>query len=132
MNIFLQDPNIIRVPPEEVRLKKVKITPQMDGSRIKLQLELTPFLKRPNISVTITTPSGEQMAHSDILETMLSELELTMHLRQAKPAGEFTAEISVYYQKLPLPSDSPVEVPLPDPMIVDSLTKTFSFQQLET
>jgi hypothetical protein len=131
MNIFLQDPDEIRVPPDEVRLKKVEITPYMDGSRIKLQLELTPFMKRPNISVTITTPSGEQVAHSDILETMLSKLELTMHIRQAKTTGEFTTEISVYYQKLPQPNDSPAEVPLPDAMIVDSFKTSFSFQQLE-
>lgn len=132
MNIFLQDPNEVRVPPEEVRLKKIQITPQMDGSRIKLNLELTPFMKRPNISVTITAPSGEQVAHSDILETMLSALEFTMHLRQAKPTGKFTAEISVYYQKLPQPSDSPAEIPLPDPMIVDFSRTTFTFQQLKT
>jgi hypothetical protein len=132
MNIFLQDPNEIRAPPEEVRLKKVQITPYMDGSRIKLQLELTPFMKRPNISVTITSAAGAQVAHSDILETMLPKLELTMHLRQVKSAGEFTAEISVYYQKLPQPSVSPADVPLPDAMMVDSFKTTFSFQQLET
>ena len=132
MNFFLQDPNEIRVPPEEVRLQKVQITPQTDGSRVKFHLELTPFQKRPNISVTITTPSGKQVAQSDILETMLSKLEFTMHLRQAKPSGEYTAKILVYYQKLPQPSEESAEVPLPDPLIVDTYMVTFTFQQSET
>jgi hypothetical protein len=132
MNIFLHDPNEIRVPPEDVRLTKVQITPHADGKRIKIYIELTPFMNRPNIAITITAPSGEQVAHSDILETMLSKLELTMHLRQTKSRDEYNAEISVYYQKLPQPSVSPEEVPLPEPMTVDHFETTFNFQQMDT
>jgi hypothetical protein len=119
MNIFLHDPNEIRLPPEEVRVNKVQITPQPGGSRIKITLELTPFMKRPNISVTITTPTGEEVAHSNILETMLPKLEFSVHLQQVEPGSKYTIETSVYYQKLLQPNDESKEVPLPDPMIVD-------------
>jgi hypothetical protein len=132
MNIFLRDPNEIRLPPEEVRLIKVQITPQPAGSRIKIYLELTPFMMRPNISVSITAPSGEEVAHSSILETMLPKLEFTMHLRQAEPASEYTVEASVYYQQLPILDEPSAEVPLPDPMMVDHYKSTFVYPQLET
>ncbi|MFZ2098275.1 MAG: hypothetical protein WAV05_16715 [Anaerolineales bacterium] len=131
MNIFLHDPNEIRLPPEEVRLNKVQITPQPGGSRIKITLELTPFMKRPNISVTITTPTGEEVAHSNILETRLPKLEFSMHLRQVEPGSKYTIETSVYYQKLPQPNDESKEVPLPDPVIVDYKKSFFIVPQLE-
>ena len=131
-NFFLQDPNIIRLPPEEVRLTEVQVSPQVNGKQVKIHLELTPFIKRPNIEVTITSDTGKVAGHTNILETMLHQLEFTMHLRQVEPGGEYTMEISVYYQKLPEPSDTPMDVPLPEPLIVDRNTITFRLTQDET
>jgi hypothetical protein len=56
---------------------------------------------------------------------MLTKLELTMHLREPEPGGEYTVETTVYYQKLPQPSESDVEIQLPEPMIVDQRKTTF-------
>jgi hypothetical protein len=131
MDIFLRDPNEIRLPPEEVRLIKMQITSQADGSRVKIYLELTPFMKRPNISVTITSPTGEEVAHSSILEIMVPKLEFTMHLQPVEPGSEYTIETSVYYQKLPQPSDLSKEVSLPDPMTVDRKKSIFVVPQVE-
>jgi hypothetical protein len=126
MNIFLHDTNEIRLPPEEVRLTKVQVTPQPNGRQVKVLLELTPFMKRPNIEVRITNRSGREVGHTSILETMLHKLEFTMHLRQVEPDDELRMETTVYYQKLPEPSATPVEVPLPDPTVVDHHAMTFS------
>jgi hypothetical protein len=125
MDFFLQDPNEVRLPPEEVRLLEVKVTPQPGSPRVKIYLELTPFKKRPNLEVTIYASSGKKAAHSSILETMLPKLEFTLHLRQVEPGSEYTIESVVYYQKLPEPSDEPVDVPLPEPMVVDRRKTTF-------
>ena len=125
MNIFLQDPDEIRLPPEDVRLVAVQVTPQPNSRRVKIFLELTPFMKRPNVEVTITDADGKAAAHSSILETMLRKLEFTMHLREPIPGGEYTIESTVYYQKLPEPSDTPVDIALPEPMIVDQRTEKF-------
>lgn len=132
MNIFLNDPNEIRYPPEEVRLNTVQITPQVFAKRVKIYLELTPFLKRPNIMVTITTAMGKKVGHTSILETMLPKLEFTMHLRQIEPDSIYTVETSVYYQKIPQPNGTSTEVSLPEPMVVDQHKATFTFPQLET
>jgi hypothetical protein len=125
MDIFFNDPNVVRLPPEEVRLLDVHITPQPENGRVKIHLELTPFQKRPNISVSITSSTGKQAARTTILETMLTKLELTIHLREPKPGNEYTVETTVYYQKLPQPSEEELEIQLPEPMIVDRQKKTF-------
>lgn len=132
MSIFLHDPNEIRLPPEEVRLVKVLVTPQPNGKQVKVHLELTPFMKRPNIEVSITADTGKEVGHTSILETMLHILEFTMHLRQAEAGSQLTMETTVYYQKLPEPSNVPKEVPLPDPLIVDHHHTSFSLPRSET
>jgi len=132
MNFFLDDPNEIRLPPAEVRLIKVQVVPQPNGKRVKVQLELTPFMKRPNIEVSITSAAGKEVGHTRILETMLYKLEFTMHLRQVEAGGELNIETTVYYQKLPEPSDTSVETPLPDPLIVDKNQTTFRLTPAET
>lgn len=125
MDFFLQDPDEVRLPPEEVRLVNMEVTPLPGSPRVKIHLELTPFKKRPNVEVTITAPSGKKAAYASILETMLRKLEFTMHLRQVEPGSEYTIESVVYYQKLPEPSDVPMDVPLPEPMVVDRRKATF-------
>ncbi len=131
MNMFLQDPNEIRLPPEEVRLTKVVVTPQPTGKRVKVLLELTPFMKRPNIELSITNEAGREVGHASILETMLHKLEITMHLRPVEPGDKLTLQSTVYYQKLPEPSDTGEELPLPDPLIVDRQTRAFSLPRAE-
>ncbi len=125
MDMFLLDPNEIRLPPEEVRLLTMEASPQPGDPRVKITLELTPFKVRPNVDVVITAASGKKAAHSSILETMLRKLEFTMHLRVVEPGSEYSVESIVYYQKMPKPSETPVEVPLPEPMVVDHQKTSF-------
>jgi hypothetical protein len=125
MDIFFNDPNVVRLPPEEIRLREVRITPQVESRRVRIHLELTPFQKRPDISVSITSTTGKEAARTTILETMLNKLDLTMHLREFEPGTEYTVETTLYYQKLPQPSEQEGEIQLPEPMIVDQQITTF-------
>ena len=131
MNIFLNDPNVVRLPPEEVRLTHVQVIPQPDSRQVKVHLELTPFMKRPNIDVTITSGSGKEVGHTTILETMMNKLEFTVHLRQFEPGDALNLHTSLYYQKLPEPSDTAEEVPLPEPLVVDRNTTLFNLPQAD-
>jgi hypothetical protein len=131
MDIFFQDPNEVRLPPEEVRLRGMQVTPLPDGRRVKILLELTPFMKRPNVDVCISSASEEEVAHTSILESMSHKLEFTMHLRETEPGSQYTLESIIYYQKLPEQRDVPIEMPLPDPMIVDRQKVAFFLPQLE-
>ena len=132
MDIFSQDPNDVRLRPEEVRLREVQAMPLLDGNRVKVLVELTPFIKRPNLEITITTASGKEVAHASILETMLRKVELIMHVRESEPGNEYTLESTVYYQSLPEPSDNPMDLTLPDPMIVDRQKVIFLLPPSET
>ena len=131
MNIFLNDPNVVRLPPEEVRLIKVQVIPQPDGRQVKIHLELTSFMKRPNIDVTITSDAGKEVGHITILETMMNRLEFTVHLRQVEPGEKLRLNTSLYYQKLPEPSETAEEVPLPEALVVDRNTTLFNLPQVE-
>ncbi|HSB67153.1 MAG TPA: hypothetical protein VLD65_11270 [Anaerolineales bacterium] len=118
-DFFLYDPNEIRLPPEDVRLTQVEVKPLPNGRQVKIHLELTPFMKRPNLEVSITSQAGNEVGHTSILETMHHQLEFTMHLRQVEPGDELSMETTIYYQKLPEPSETPMDMALPDPMVVD-------------
>jgi hypothetical protein len=131
MDIFFQDSNEIGLPLEEVRLIEVKVTPQANIGRVKIHLKLTPFMKGPNVSVTISDASGKDVAHTSILETMLPKLEFTMHMLEPVQSSEYSVEISVYYQPMPEPSENRVDIQLPDPKVVDRYKATFTFPQLE-
>ena len=82
--------------------------------------------------MTITDLTGKEVAHTSILETMLPKMEFTMHLRQPEPGSEYNVDMCVYYQRMPEPSETAVEIPLPDPMIVDRQKTTFIFPLVET
>ena len=126
MDFFLQDPDELRLPPESVRLRDLHITPHPQGRKVKVNLELTPFKVRPNIELTIIDPSGKEAAHTNILDAVLKKMELIMHLRTPIPGGEYHLVTVVYYQKLPEPGETQVDVPIPEPTIVDRRETPFA------
>jgi hypothetical protein len=132
MEIFFNDPNEVRLPPEEVRLREMQVIPLPDGRRVRILLELTPFMKRPNVDISITGASGREAAHASILETMSRKLEFVLHLRETEPGSEYTLESMVYYQRLPESSNTSMEMVLPEPIIVDRQKATFILPQSNT
>lgn len=106
MDIFFRDPTDIPLPPDQVRIRQFRAEPWADGRRVSVQLELTPFLKRPNGEITITDARGVEAASLDIIETMDPRLEFTVHLRGAGMEGPFTAAAAIFYLEEP---ETPVE-----------------------
>ncbi|MGC8855581.1 MAG: hypothetical protein ACP5QU_02175, partial [Anaerolineae bacterium] len=76
---FPEDLN--RLAPEEVHITALTAEPYADGRRVHVNIEMTPFEKRPHLELTITNASGEELANVSIVEPMSWKLELTMHLR---------------------------------------------------
>ncbi|MEW6093642.1 MAG: hypothetical protein AB1531_06730 [Chloroflexota bacterium] len=81
MDAFFLDPNVERLPPESTRLLNLHAEPYPDGQRIRIGIELTPFLKRPNFELTLTDSHGQDCGSASIVEPMGWKLELTLHLR---------------------------------------------------
>jgi hypothetical protein len=101
MEFFLNDPNIERLPPEATRLLDLRADPYPDGRRLRVELELTPFLKRPEIELTLTDPSGQTCASATIIEPMGWKLDLTLHIRALSVVeGAYTLTVVLSYPDL--------------------------------
>jgi hypothetical protein len=101
MDAFFLDPDVERHPPESIRLLELHAEPYPDGHRIRLGLELTPFLKRPNIELTLRDPLGQECGNATIVEPMGWKQELTLHIRNPQPApGSYTLSASLSYPDL--------------------------------
>lgn len=97
MDIFLQDPSDIPLPPDEVRIRRFEADPWPDQRRVRVTLEVTPFQKRPNGEIKIFDPDGEEAALLTIVETVVPKMEFTVHLRGPSIRGEYTAKATLYY-----------------------------------
>lgn len=86
------------LPPEEVRIRSLRIEPWPDGRRIKVFIELTPFQQKPSLDLTITDESGDEFANVSIIETMMTRLVLTMHLPEGAQPGEYRLAASLFYE----------------------------------
>jgi len=137
MDIFFHDPSEVPLPPEQVRILEAKAMPYPDRRRVKVYIEVTPFLKRPSAEVLILDPDDNVVAEADIIETMARRIELTLHLRDQVPAEQYKLKVNLFYQMqeepgLPgtAPAESnpgaPPEYHLPERIPVDSAETIFT------
>ena len=127
MDIFFQDPTAIPLPPGEVRITDLRAQLLADGRRVKVTLELTPFIKRPNSEVKITNRLHQELASISIIETMSHKMEFTMHLRGAELNPPYTLDAEIFYLEAPPGVDSPEEIPpdLQTKIVVDKRSVVF-------
>ena len=97
MDIHFTDLSEVPLPPGEVRIRDFGIEPYPDGKRLRITLELTPFLKPPSSEILITDRLGNLVATANIIEIIDPKIALTMHLRTPDPQGEFTARVLIFY-----------------------------------
>lgn len=129
MDIFFHDPADAPVPPEDVRIRELTATPYPDGRRVKIYIELIPFLKRPSGEVLLKNAEGRIIASANIIETMTHKMELTLHIRGAAPEGECRACVDLFYQDVPDDNASVEpegEIQLPERKRVDYSEISFS------
>jgi hypothetical protein len=99
MEPFFEDPNHLRLPPDQVRITDLKAEPFPDGHRVRIMLELTPFINRPDGEITIFDALGEAVAQANIIETMLPKIALTLHLRGGDAYGPFKVIAKIFYSQ---------------------------------
>jgi len=85
------------LPPDQVRFLDVKVEPWPDGPRVKVLIELTPFLNPPNLEVRVENSHNEVVAHVDIIETNTAKMVFTVHLKGQPAGGQFTLHSRLYY-----------------------------------
>jgi len=103
-----QNPDLQRLPPEQVRIESLSAEPYPDGERIRVNLDITPFLERPRIEVLLTDADGEEVASASFIEPMSWKLEFTLHMRGAQKNGDFKLNALLFYPDGP--QAEPVEV----------------------
>ena len=96
MSFFFPEDGLERVSPEKTHITSIQAEPYPDGDRVRVQLEITPFLTRPHIEVTLTDVQGEEVASASIVEPMGWRLEFTLHLRGATN-GPFTLAARLFF-----------------------------------
>ena len=99
MDFFTPEDDLHRMAPEETRITSLRAEQYPDGRRVRINLEITPFQKRPYIEVALFNGDGDEVASTTIVEPMTWKLEFTMHLRgeQNKLRNPYTVEAKLFY-----------------------------------
>jgi hypothetical protein len=96
MDFFFPEDDLQRMTPEETHITSLTAEPYPDGERVRVDIEITPFQKRPYIEVLLTDAANEEVATASIVEPMGWKLEFTLHLRGAQ-GSPFKLEARLFY-----------------------------------
>jgi hypothetical protein len=105
MDFFFPEDNLTRAVPEETRITSLSAEAWTDGRRVRVNLEITPFQKRPYIEVTLNDAEGNEAASASIVEPLSWKIEFTMHIR-GDLNNPYTLNARLYY-----PDDGPSDEP---------------------
>jgi hypothetical protein len=106
MDFFFPEDNLQRMVPEETRITSLTAQAYPDGYRVRCNIEITPYQKRPHIEVTLNDADGVDVASTSIVEPMSWKLEFTLHIREEELKNPYTLEAKLYYPDGP--SQEPV------------------------
>jgi hypothetical protein len=109
MDIFFQDPTAIPLPPSEVKIVELHAEPWPDNRRVRVYLEITPFLKRPNGEINLHDAQGNPVASVSIIESIEAKMEITLHMRGVDMQGDFTVSAIIYYLEDPISTGEDIE-----------------------
>jgi hypothetical protein len=63
---------------------------------LRVNIEITPFQKRPHIEAILTDASGDEIASTTLIEPMTWKMEFTMHIR-GELNNPYTLEAKLFY-----------------------------------
>lgn len=101
MEFFFSEDNLNRMTPEETHITGLSAEPYPDGYRLRVNIQVTPFQKRPHLEITLRDSAGAEVATTSIVEPMGWKLELTMHIRDEELKNPYTLEARLYYPEGP-------------------------------
>ncbi|MCQ3939238.1 MAG: hypothetical protein DPW18_19665 [Chloroflexi bacterium] len=96
MEFFFPEDHLTRAVPEETHIASLTAEPYPDGRRLRVNMQITPFQKRPHIEVTLDNADGEEVASASIVEPLGWRLEFTMHIR-GELRSPYTLNARLYY-----------------------------------
>lgn len=102
MDFFFPEDHLQRMTPEETKITGLTAVPYPDGYRLRVNIEITPFQKRPHLEVLLTDADGGEIGSTSIIEPMSWKLEFTMHIR-GELNNPYTLEAKLFYPDGPSP-----------------------------
>lgn len=96
MDFFLPEDHLQRAVPEETRITSLTAEPYPDGYRLHVNIEMTPFQKRPHLEVMLNDADHEEVASTSIVEPLGWKIEFTMHIR-GELNNPYTLEARLFY-----------------------------------
>ncbi len=124
MDIFFADPNEIPLPPDEVRIRELRVEPWPDGRKVHVYLEVDPFQKRPNAEIIIQNAQGQEVAQANIIESIERKIEINLHLRQPYLDAAHKVVATLFYATI---EDEPSPYEPVERTVVDRASTSFEF-----
>jgi hypothetical protein len=97
MEFFFPEDNLQRTSPEETKLISLTAEPYEDGRRVRVNIEMSPFEKRPHLEVNLTDSNGVEISTASFVEPMTFKLEFTLHMRTKPADGPLDLEARLFY-----------------------------------
>ena len=97
MEFFFPEDNLQRTSPEETKILSLAAEPYEDGRRVRVNIEMSAFEKRPHLEVALTDANGEEISTASFVEPMTFKLEFTLHLRTQPAEGPLDIEARLFY-----------------------------------
>lgn len=100
MFIQIEDPSDLPRPPEEVSVRAIQVDPYPDGQRLRVTIDLTPFLEAPDLVVRVLDANETELAEVSIIGAHQPTLGLTVHLKKQTQQYPYSLDASVRYEEL--------------------------------
>ena len=113
MDFFFPEDHLERTSPEETKILSLTAEPYEDGRRVRVNIEMSFFAKRPHLEVTLTDTENQEISSASFVEPMNFKLEFTLHLRTEPADGPLELEARLFYPDGPEAESVSVRFELP-------------------
>ena len=97
MEFFFPEDNLHRTTPEETKILSLTAEPYEDGRRVRVNIEMSPFEKRPHLEFVLNDSENKEISSTSFVEPMAWKLEFTMHLRTDPADGPLELAARLFY-----------------------------------
>jgi len=97
MEFFFPEDHLERTSPEKTRIISLSAEPYEDGRRVRVNIEMSFFEKRPHLEVTLIDSEDQEISSASFVEPMNFKLEFTMHLRTEPADGPLDLTARLFY-----------------------------------
>jgi len=85
------------VPASEIQIESVGVNP-IDGRRVDVAVDLTPFRETVKVELVIVGPDDEELCSTVLLENREWQLDKVLHLRRDAEPGEHILHVGVFQE----------------------------------